>query len=1082
MTAIKINTFGGILPSVDPRNLPAEGAQTAQNLSLRFGDFRPLRGPGASVATVAAGTKSIFRTPSGVWLSSTNDVNYVNGQINDAATERVYLTGRQAYPEAWQGGSYRRLGVPAPVDAPAVVVVEGEQFSTDDADDSIEATITAISAAVSASLTLIPLGNAKPPGGAADAELVAVDPTFERVAVLVRGNAHASPTFTDFSKYGRTLTAIGGVTNTNVQSKYGGTSLYFPAAGGRLTMADAPELRPDAGAFTIEAWVRIDALNAAKNGIASKIKVADTSGGWGGWEFFVRPDGGLQFNEHSRPSRRNIAWTAPGVVAVGVWVHVAVVRSGSGVLFFADGTLLANNPSSTDLWDRKANDVEGFPLGLGESMPAESNTGLNGHMDDFRFTPLVARYTATFTPPAAELPLGAAAVVADPYDAAFAYVDALLRADNAGQPLQDDGPKRHAGTLGSVVATSAQFKWGGASAEFDGGVGITYPGAAMPAATSWCVEGWVRITAGASAVSVHADATGVTRVSATVGGTPVVLWARATRTAAGESSIISGGTIAAATWVHVALVNKANTETRLYVNGTSVGTSTARALQAGQIGYTAAGDIASFAGWMDDYRVTNGFLRYSGASLTVPTGPFGTFRGAAYFWLQHGESPELPTSDIRQVAYCVPMVLKDGQYVMARESNNYLLEPAFNGKRITYLGNEYWAIPAPWQANGYTVDEVALSTAIKALRKPPENTAQLVPDATADSIAATIAGYYDATRDPALSLVANVNRQQNDIVQQVSRTDSDPTRASSLLYEGTELATACNAVQAYYSSLNTDIPVRVRAIVDNRVVSLLPTAVELAFETRGYIVTYVTDWGEESAPSPPSALIVLDQNDGVDVTIVAPTVASPYGPLTNWRLYRSSSTNTGAAYQLVAEVPIATLTYTDNKLQEALDEVCQTLTWAEPRADMIGLVGLPNGIMAGFFEETLCFSEPFAPHAWPREYEIPLEFQIVGLGVFGQTLVVLTEGNPYYASGADSASMSAEKLESSQSCVSKRSIVSMEGGVVYASPDGICLAGPGGPPLIVTQGKYTRDDWQALGLATSFAGFSEGVYYIVTEV
>ncbi|HRG70694.1 MAG TPA: hypothetical protein PLH95_03595, partial [Thauera aminoaromatica] len=114
MAAIDIKVFGGIRPSVEPRNLPAEEAQTAHNLDLRFGDFRPVRAPGASVETVPEGTISIFKTPSGVWLSSTTDTDFVNGQINDADTERVYLTGRSAYPEAWQDGEYRRLGGPAP--------------------------------------------------------------------------------------------------------------------------------------------------------------------------------------------------------------------------------------------------------------------------------------------------------------------------------------------------------------------------------------------------------------------------------------------------------------------------------------------------------------------------------------------------------------------------------------------------------------------------------------------------------------------------------------------------------------------------------------------------------------------------------------------------------------------------------------------------------------------------------------------------------------------------------------------------------------------------------------------------------
>ena len=262
-----------------------------------------------------------------------------------------------------------------------------------------------------------------------------------------------------------------------------------------------------------------------------------------------------------------------------------------------------------------------------------------------------------------------------------------------------------------------------------------------------------------------------------------------------------------------------------------------------------------------------------------------------------------------------------------------------------------------------------------------------------------------------------------------------------------------------------------------------PPAVTRVEDTRVYRYTYVTDRGEESAPSPESVLLTLDQNDTASVTIPSPTVAAPYGPLAYWRLYRSSTTDTGnAPYQFVAEIPINTLTYTDSKLQEELGEILPSSNWTEPRSDLFALTGLHNGILAGLADEgkILCFSEGFTPYAWPRDYEIVLEYPGVGLGVFGQTLVVLTEGRPSYVSGADPATMSEQKMESPQACAAKRTIVSTEGGVIYASPDGICIAGPQGVEL-VTQGAYSRDDWQALGLTTAFAEYSEGVYYIVTE-
>lgn len=253
-------------------------------------------------------------------------------------------------------------------------------------------------------------------------------------------------------------------------------------------------------------------------------------------------------------------------------------------------------------------------------------------------------------------------------------------------------------------------------------------------------------------------------------------------------------------------------------------------------------------------------------------------------------------------------------------------------------------------------------------------------------------------------------------------------------------------------------------------------AVAPVIDTRFYIATYVTDWGEESAPSPVSAMMEVDQNDQVVVTVAAPPIA--FGYITKCRLYRSNVGSETAAFQFCYEGSIAPgspMTHTDSAAPAELGEVCPSLTWLPPEPTMSGLVGLPNGIMAGHFGNTIAFSEPFVPYAWPVEYQVTVESTVVGLGVFGQTLFVGTIGSPYFISGADSASMSAIKLESSQACVSRRSIVALEGGVIYASPDGLCLADGSGVKL-VTRGMWSHKDWQALQPETIFASSHEGAY------
>jgi hypothetical protein len=160
MSVTKIRTFGGILPSQEPRVLPDDAAQAAVNLDMRTVAFTPALGPGSSVTTVANNTLSVYRTPAGDWLSSTTDTNYVLGQLQDTTDLRVYLTGRSAFPEVWQGGSYRRLGVPAPTVAPTLTLNVVDEYSSVEADQGRARVIKEYRAAIDTALTVTRAGYA----------------------------------------------------------------------------------------------------------------------------------------------------------------------------------------------------------------------------------------------------------------------------------------------------------------------------------------------------------------------------------------------------------------------------------------------------------------------------------------------------------------------------------------------------------------------------------------------------------------------------------------------------------------------------------------------------------------------------------------------------------------------------------------------------------------------------------------------------------------------------------------------------------------------------------------------------------
>lgn len=245
-------------------------------------------------------------------------------------------------------------------------------------------------------------------------------------------------------------------------------------------------------------------------------------------------------------------------------------------------------------------------------------------------------------------------------------------------------------------------------------------------------------------------------------------------------------------------------------------------------------------------------------------------------------------------------------------------------------------------------------------------------------------------------------------------------------------------------------------------------------ETRAYLYTYVSAFGEEGKPSAPTK-VEVSQTGSVTLTGLSPGPTGNY-QIVSKRIYRSQSTSSGSAiYEFVAEIAVSAISYVDSVLGTDLGEEITTLDYDMPPATMAGIVAMPNGIMAAFDGYDILFCEPFLPYAWPEKYRLTADYPIVGLGVFGSSLVVLTKGIPYLITGVDPANMSMERIELPQSCVAKRSIVSIEGGVIYASPDGLVYVGAGGS-RVLTQDKFTRKEWQALHPWTIEAYWTDGKY------
>lgn len=234
-------------------------------------------------------------------------------------------------------------------------------------------------------------------------------------------------------------------------------------------------------------------------------------------------------------------------------------------------------------------------------------------------------------------------------------------------------------------------------------------------------------------------------------------------------------------------------------------------------------------------------------------------------------------------------------------------------------------------------------------------------------------------------------------------------------------------------------------------------------ETRSYLDTFVTDRGEESAPNPTPRAIVVLGGSTVTLSSLAAVPAGAYG-ITLRRLYVS----TGSDYQLFAEQAAATTTAADNLARGTIlpsGGATSRPTWLTPPSGLKGLIELWNGMVGGFIGKSVRVCEAFKPYAWPLEYENIVHDDVVGTGKFLQNWVVLTTGSPRMFVGSSPASLTEVPTAFKQSCVSKRSIASLDRGVCWASKKGLCYIGQNGE-RIVTNGIFTVAQWEAMSPAT----------------
>ncbi len=426
-----------------------------------------------------------------------------------------------------------------------------------------------------------------PPGAEGGSD----DPSYAAVSLLLNGNGtNGATTALDASPIPKVMTANGNAQISTAVSKFGGASMKFDGSGDSFTTPAHPDFDLGSGDFTIEAWMYFNA--AGDWGLCAtadnRFALTGDANRW-----VMRANGGNVFV---------LGWTP----ATGTWYHIAVCREGTTTRLFVNGTLLGSGTSvnmtgHTDL---------AFRVGMGFSTYC-----LNGYIDDFRWTKGVARYTATFTPPADELQGGGSA------DNQFQYIALATHADgaNGSTSIVEVSPNTKVLTcVGNAQISTAQSKFGGASLKFDGSGDYvstpTHPDFNFGTG-DFTVEMWLRF-----------DATGDMGVfsSAASGSLDFAFVGAEMRIGRYQTAWDASASFTRSTgvWYHAAWC-RSGTSLRFFIDGALLATAT------NSIAYNAAGLVALgsspsdryFNGYMDDVRITKGFARYT-AAFTAPTEDF----------------------------------------------------------------------------------------------------------------------------------------------------------------------------------------------------------------------------------------------------------------------------------------------------------------------------------------------------------------------------------------------------------------------------------------------------------------------------
>lgn len=241
--------------------------------------------------------------------------------------------------------------------------------------------------------------------------------------------------------------------------------------------------------------------------------------------------------------------------------------------------------------------------------------------------------------------------------------------------------------------------------------------------------------------------------------------------------------------------------------------------------------------------------------------------------------------------------------------------------------------------------------------------------------------------------------------------------------------------------------------------------------TYQYVYTYYNSAdGTESAPSPISDELEV-QSGFITINNL---IASTDPQVDKIRLYRVGGDIT--QFTLVTELDNVTQTYNENAEDTELDgRLLESDNYYEAPSGLKYLAE-SYAMLFGALGSQLRFTPIGKPNAWPPEYSLEFNAEILGIGPVANGLLVMTRFRTFVVTGTGPLSLAQQPLRGDQGCIAFESIQEIkEGMLMWASADGLCTSS-GNNVTVVTKGS--------LGRYTSVpvdSAVVDEVYYLLNE-